>query len=264
MTPNTMQKKYDTRLCRLLQKRQLTQDIFDFTLSVGSMAEQILPGQFAHVYVPSKTLRRPISICDADPSAQTMRMVFQIRGDGTDILSKTQEGASLDILFPLGHGFQLGDTSRRAVFIGGGIGVPPLLFAARQYGAGARVILGFHSRDAVILTEDFSSAGCRTVLCTDDGTAGRKGFVTAALEDTLASEPADILFACGPLPMLKGVAGIAGRLGIPCQVSLEERMACGVGACLGCAVKTTRPDAAGGYSHVCKDGPVFDAQEVVW
>lgn len=256
--------KYDTRRCRLLEKRQLNADTFDFILEAGSLVQTAAPGQFAHVYVPSKTLRRPISICDVDKQAQTLRMVFQIRGDGTDRLSHTAVGESIDVLFPLGHGFCLDHTSPSVIFVGGGIGVPPLLYAARQYGGRARVILGFRSRDAVILTEDFAAAGCQVTLTTDDGSAGQRGFVTQRLEELLEQAPAAAIFACGPTPMLRGVAAIAASRGIPCQVSLEERMACGVGACLGCACKTTRADAIAGYSHVCKDGPVFDAREVVW
>jgi len=165
--------KYDTQFCRLLRKIERRPGIFDFTVENREFAAEAQPGQFAHLLVPGKPLRRPISICDADPWQGTLRLVFQIRGEGTEILSRFKEGQYLDILAPLGHGFTLGDPSRKAVFVGGGIGVPPLLFAAKPFGKNATVILGFRNKDAVILKEDFERAGCRVILCTDDGSAER-------------------------------------------------------------------------------------------
>ena len=148
--------------------------------------------------------------------------------------------------------------------IGGGIGVPPLLQTAAQYGENATAIIGFRNAAAVILKEDFEKNGNHVILCTDDGTAGRHGFVTAALEELLEKETPDLICACGPMPMLRIVAGIAEKKGIECEISLEERMACGVGACLGCACKTRKSDGTEGYSHVCKNGPVFNSKEVVF
>ena len=136
-----------------------------------------------------------------------------------------------------------------------------MLELARRYGADASVILGFRTAAAVILEEDFARTGAQVILCTDDGSAGQKGFVTSALESQL--EGVDLICACGPLPMLKGIAALAQERGIPCQVSLEERMGCGVGACLVCACRTVR-DGQEIFSHVCKDGPVFDAEAVVF
>lgn len=255
--------KYNTQTCRLVCKNEPQPGIFDFIVENRGFAQKAQPGQFAHILVPGKTLRRPISICDADPEQGTLRLVFQIRGEGTELLSQFEEGQKLDVLAPLGHGFTLGDLSRQAVFIGGGIGVPPLLFAAKQFGPNATVILGFRSREAVILKEDFEKAGCRVLLCTDDGSAGIHGLVTQPLKEALL-EKKDAVFACGPTPMLKGVAKEARDRGVPCQLSLEERMGCGVGACLVCACKIKKADGEETYLHVCKDGPVFNAEEVLF
>ena len=142
--------KYDVKDCKLLQKRELAKDIFDFVVEAPDFAAAAQAGQFAHIYVPGKTLRRPISICGVDRAAGTLRFVFQIRGEGTRILAGLEEGATLDILAPLGHGFVLGDCSRKAVFVGGGIGVPPLLEASKAFGKNATAVLGFRNRDAVI------------------------------------------------------------------------------------------------------------------
>ena len=171
-------------------------------------------------------------------------------------------GENLDILGPLGNGFDLTDTDRHAVFVGGGIGAPPLFGAAQKYGTNSDAILGFRSASAAILTDDFGKVCNKVMIATDDGTLGHHGLVTDLLKKRL-KEPCDIIYACGPKPMLKAIAEIAEENDIECQVSLEERMACGVGACLGCAVRIIS-DGKEKYLHVCKDGPVFNAREVVW
>lgn len=254
---------YTQGLFPIVRKANLAKNIYDLTILCPEIAREAAPGQFAHVKAAGFQLRRPISICGIDGEAGTIRLVFEIRGDGTAELAKLNEGGMIDILAPLGHGFTLLESGKKAVVIGGGIGVPPLLQTAKHYGADATAIIGFRSASAVILKEDFERAGVRTVLCTDDGTAGRRGFVTTALEELLQSETPDIICACGPMPMLKAVAAMAEAKGILCEVSLEERMGCGVGACLVCACKTKK-NGSEGYSHVCKDGPVFNSREVVF
>ncbi len=250
---------YDTRLCRILTKRQLTTDVFDITVDAGELAQQARPGQFAQFFVPGKTLRRPISICGIDRAAQTLRFVFQIRGEGTAQLAALEEGECADILVPLGSGFTP-DYSKPAVFVGGGIGVPPLLEAAKPFGENASVVLGFRNKDSVILIEDFERNGNRALIATDDGSFGYHGLVTELLGDL----PFETVYACGPTPMLKAVSRLAEERGVPCFVSLEERMACGVGACLGCAVRLRKESGEEYYGHVCKDGPVFDSRRIVW
>lgn len=249
-------KKYDVESCLIVSKKQLTDTIFDVTLRT-ELAKKAMPGQFAHILVPGKTLRRPISICGI--GEDTLRFVFQIRGEGTDILSKSKVGDYWDILAPLGNGFDLGDLSRKVCFVGGGIGVPPLLEAAKRFGSNAVVITGFRNKEAVILNEDFKEAGCELIVTTDDGSFGYHGLVTEVLP-----ADCDAIFACGPTPMLRALKAEAEKRNISCQISLEERMACGVGACLGCACKLIDASSETGwrYGHVCKDGPVFDAQMV--
>lgn len=251
--------KYDVALCTILKKIQLTNDIFDVTVNAAAFAKFAQPGQFAQIYVPGKTLRRPISICEIDRAAGTLRFVFQIRGEGTAQLAQIQEGETLDLLAPLGSGFSLGDLNRRAVFVGGGIGVPPLLEAAKAFGKNAVVIAGFRNKDSMILKDDFEKNGNQVIIATDDGSFGHHGLVT----DCMAGLDFDVIFACGPTPMLKAVCKIAAARKVPCQISLEERMACGIGACLGCACKLKR-DGREFYGHVCKDGPVFDYENVAW
>ena len=250
-------KQYDVRQCRVMQFDQLTADIYSAWVDAGELARLAKPGQFAQIYVPGKTLRRPISICDAEGDA--LRFVFQIRGEGTAILANTRAGDSWDVLAPLGRGFSLGDTGRKVCFVGGGIGVPPLVAAAKFLGANATVVTGFRNRDAVILQDDFAKNGNHVILATDDGSAGFHGLVTECLPDDC-----EAIFACGPTPMLRALTAEAEKRGIECQISLEQRMACGIGACLGCAVKLKTEDGGWRHGHVCKDGPVFDARIVAF
>ncbi|CAB1255558.1 Dihydroorotate dehydrogenase B (NAD(+)), electron transfer subunit [Ruminococcaceae bacterium BL-6] len=251
--------KYYRESCEILYKREPAKGIFDLIVDAEKFAGEVRPGQFVHVLVPGKTLRRPISVCDFDAETGIIRLVVQIRGEGTEILSKKRIGDTLDLIAPLGRGFDLGDTGRKALFVGGGIGTPPLLAAAKPFGENATVLLGFRNQDSIILARDFALAGCRVFVATDDGSMGYHGPVT----DLMKPEDGQIVFACGPAPMLKKVGRFAEETGIPCQISLEQRMACGVGACLGCSFRI-RKDGRESYARVCSDGPVFDSREVVW
>ena len=251
--------KFDAQDCELVFKKQLTDTIYDFRLKNKSLAEITKPGQFVQVLVPSKTLRRPISVCNVE--GDTIRLVFEIRGEGTLILSQTKVGESINIIAPLGNGFDV-DPDKKTIFIGGGIGVPPMLYSARQCGKNATVINGFRNKSAVILEEDFREFAGNVIITTDDGSYGIHGFVTQPLLEHIKN--ADMLCACGPMPMLKNIAKIAEENNVPCQISLEQRMACGVGACLGCAVAVLDENGSHTYKHVCKDGPVFNSKEVVF
>ena len=224
---------YQQGLYPVLQKENLAKNIFSLTISCPGIAAEAQPGQFVHLRVPAHILRRPISIAEIDRKQGTIRIIYEIRGEGTKILADLKAGDMADILGPLGHGYTLLDPNKKCVVVGGGIGVPPLLAVAEHYGANASAIIGFRSAQAAILEADFKKAGVRTVLCTDDGTMGQKGFVTNALEELLQSETPDLICACGPMVMLRKVTEIAKAHGIACEISLEERMACGVGACLG-------------------------------
>lgn len=243
-------------------KQNLARNIYDIVVSCPEMAKEALPGQFVHIRVAGKSLRRPISICEIDREAGCLRLVFEVRGEGTEQMAQWRAGDSIDLIGPLGKGFTLLPAGKKAVLIGGGIGTPPMLALAKHYGADCTVITGFRTASAVILQEDFKAVGAKTVLCTDDGSVGEKGFVTGTLETLLMREKPDIICACGPHPMLRSVASLADEKGIHCEVSLEERMGCGVGACLVCACKVVK-DSKEYFAHVCKDGPVFDAKEIV-
>lgn len=250
------------RLCEITEISELHGGAFQLFFQAGEMARDAQPGQFVHIRCgEERLLRRPISLCSR--RGDELRVVFDRRGEGTGWLSQRKTGEILDVLGPLGRGFQL--QGERMLFVGGGLGVPPLLWAARAFPGEAYAVLAFRSGDRAILTEEFQKACHGVELTSDDGSLGTKGFAHEGLERILAGGKAfSGICACGPKAMLKAVADTAGRYRIPCQVSLEERMGCGVGACLVCACKTIGADGAEEYSHVCKDGPVFDAERVVW
>lgn len=246
----------------IIGKQNLAKNCYSFTIHCPDVAEIAEAGQFAHVKVNGFSLRRPISICEIDTDNGNIRIVFEIRGEGTEELAKLNPNDNIDIIAPLGHGFTLLDKSHKAIVIGGGIGVPPMLQIAKHYGESCTAIIGFRNSAAVILDDDFAEYKSNVVLCTDDGSKGQKGFVTSALENVLNQSPADIIYACGPHAMLRSIIELADKHNIRCEVSLEERMGCGVGACLVCACKTVK-NGKEYFAHVCKDGPVFNSQEVV-
>lgn len=246
---------------RIVSKKAIAKNTYSFEIYCPAVAQSAVPGQFVHIRANGFTLRRPISI--AGIGEDTLRIVFEIRGEGTAEIARLNEGDLIDMLAPLGHGFTIIPKAKKVVLIGGGIGTPPMLPLARFYGDKAVAISGFRNASAVILQEDFINTGAETVLCTDDGSAGIHGFVTEPLKELAKQGGIDAVYACGPMPMLRGVAAICKENGIFCEISLEERMACGVGACLGCACRTLR-DGDEYFAHVCKDGPVFNAEEVLW
>lgn len=248
--------KYDTQLFKILKNEEIANGIFDWTVENNELPALAECGQFVNVKVPTRTLRRPISICDAGDN--TLRLVFQVKGEGTKIMSEMKAGDEVEILAPLGNGFKI-EKGKKYCFIGGGIGVPPMLFAAKQ-ADNPMIITGFRNKDLVILQDDFKAISDEVYLATDDGSAGIKGFVTDVLKEHLGE--IDEVCACGPIPMLKAIAGVCkGKVG--CQVSLEERMGCGIGACLVCACKT-KTAAGEAMTHVCKNGPVYKAEEVFY
>lgn len=253
------------QICTIAEAVKLNAYAYSFTLEVGDMVTRhgLMAGQFLHIACgEGLLLRRPISVCmvQQDEPCDTARIVFEVRGEGTQWLAQRQVGDKLNVLGPLGNGFAVAPNDR-LLLVGGGIGVPPLLGQAAFTAKNATAVLGFRSADRAMLEEDYQDYCEAVYLCSDDGSLGRHGFVDAQLKDILEQDKNfTAVLACGPKPMLKNVAKVAARYGVPCQVSLEERMACGVGACLGCAVQM----ADGTMKHVCKDGPVFDAKEVDW
>ncbi len=250
-------------LCTVQKREQLADGLFALLLDAPNICAQAAAGQFVHITCgEARLLRRPISICDTQDGV--LKIVFAVKGEGTRWLSQRSAGDTLDVLGPAGHGFDLSRLGARPVFIGGGIGVPPMLKsmkAAKAQGAQPTAILGFRSKDAVILEDDFRAVG-KVHVATDDGSYGFHGFVSAVLEQHIDEYTA--VCCCGPKGMLRALAGIAENAGIPCQVSMEERMGCGIGACLVCACALKSEDGETRYGHVCKDGPVFDSKEVAW
>lgn len=249
--------------CKISRKDSLSAICYSFWIDCKDIANLALQGQFIHIKVEGFTLRRPISICEIDKERGRIRIVFEIRGKGTKQLALTSEGDFIDIIAPLGRGFTLYKTDTKVIVIGGGIGVPPLLQLAKYYGKNATAIIGFQDRSRVILQDDFIKTNAKNILCTNDGSAGMKGYVTDALIKEMQMSKPDIIYVCGPSSMIKAVVEMAIDNGVNCEVSLEERMACGVGACLVCACKAVK-NGEEYFAHVCKDGPVFDAREVIF
>ncbi len=247
-------------LCELKKKQRLTETIYDFTVCCPEMAKIAKPGQFLHILCGGDAyLRRPISICEV-VERKHIRFIFETRGKGTEALAKRSVGEYLDILGPLGNGFTLYPEDKEAILlIGGGIGVFPLLQLAKELKGKATVVLGFRNQDAVLLADEFRAVSRNVFIATDDGSCGYHGFVTDVMKNILGSNPVSRVYTCGPTPMMQKVAEMASDANIPAQVSLEERMGCGVGACVTCTCKVN-----GSNKRVCKDGPVFDGTEVEW
>lgn len=237
---------------------------FEITFKAPEMANEAKVGQFVNILCDGKTLRRPISICRIDKENGTLRIVFERRGEGTAWLAERKEGEELDILGPLGgHGFPLFEDRKNVLVVGGGIGVPPLLGIADFAKSGCDAVLGYKDKEHLNLVEDFRAVAGNTFIMTDDGSYGEKGFVTQRVYALFEEKKYDVVYACGPAPMLKAVSAIAKEHNTDCYISLEERMGCGIGACLVCACKIMTADGEK-HLHVCKDGPVFKATEVVW
>ncbi len=244
-------------LCKLIEKKELASGIFDFTVSAPEIAEKTVPGQFLHILCSDKVfLRRPISICDA--SDGKVRFIFEVKGEGTEELAKKSVGDMIDIIGPLGNGF-IDKPCKKPVVIGGGIGVFPLFKLAKELEQ-PEIFLGFRSCDRVVMEEEFSEIS-NTHIATDDGSYAYNGFAVELLEKYLDDNECDMIFSCGPTPMLKAVKAIAEKRNIPCRLSLEQRMGCGIGACLVCSCETIF-EGTNKYKRVCKDGPVFYGCEV--
>lgn len=240
-----------TYQARILENTETAADTYRMVLSTDC-GQEVKCGQFVQVQVPGFYLRRPISVCMADD--ETLTLVYKVVGDGTKAMSGMEKGTLVDIFGPLGHGFPLAD--RDVLLIGGGVGTPPLLLTAKKYienGRKVTAVLGFNDKASVMLEEEFRKLGAAVCVATMDGSYGTKGTVMDAIRENNISET--FVLSCGPLPMLKAVSAAYTE---GC-VSLESRMACGMGACMGCVVK----DKEGESLRVCKDGPVFEIGKVV-
>jgi len=236
------------------------------SLLSSHIAAEALPGQFVEVQVSesgSPLLRRPFGVHAVNQKKHAVDILYEVRGKGTQALSEKKPGDICDILGPLGNGFSI-RTKHYPIFVAGGMGVAPLVYLAEKISVASSpgiVLIGGKTRKQILCKKEFEKLGYDVLISTDDGSLGFKGYVTDLLKrelSTLGYGPLTI-YACGPKPMLKEVSRIALEKNIPAQLSLEEHMACGIGACLGCVVKTP-----GGYKRVCKDGPVFDSDSIVW
>ncbi len=246
--------------------QQLCGDVFKMTIMSEYVAQNALPGQFVNVKCGGieTLLRRPISICDVNKSDNTFDIVFQVKGNGTEKLSCKCSG-EVDIMAPLGKPFALEAEHKNIIVVGGGIGTFPLLYLLKSSKAERKTaLLGFRTKTAVVLEDSFRAAAQQVEIATDDGTYGKQAFVTELLEQRILEEKPDMVYTCGPTIMMQKVAAIAEKHGVLCQVSMEQRMGCGIGACLVCACKTKKDEDDWGFSHVCKDGPVFWSTEVEW
>ena len=249
--------------------RKVAANTFFMGLRSPQIVAEARPGQFVMLKVGrgmDPLLRRPFSICGVRED-DLFLILYRIVGRGTTIMCDAGEGESLSVLGPLGSGFEMPRKGKTPILVAGGMGIAPLIFLASIMEPGSLIFFaGFGSAEEIVATDEIGLSGLDLSLSTDDGSAGHRGLVTELLENRLAGFNGNInpvVFACGPLPMLKEVAAITLDKDVPCQVSLEASMACGLGACQGCATRRSSEQAIA-YYHVCQDGPVFDVNALAW
>ena len=236
----------------VLSNAALTDSVYKMVLQ-GDTSALTAPGQFVNLTVEGCYLRRPISVFDWDES--TVTIIYKVVGEGTEKMAQWNEGYKCDVLVGLGNGFDMSKSGDTPVLIGGGVGIPPMFGLCKRLiadGKKVKVILGFNKESEIFCKEDFEAIGAETYVTTVDGSVGIKGFVTDALKDMEYT----YFYTCGPMPMFKAIEGTAVTSG---QYSFEERMGCGFGACMGCSCKTKY-----GNKRICKDGPVFEREEIIW
>ena len=237
---------------KITQNVALTSTVFKMVLE-GDVSDIKNSGEFINIKLDGKYLRRPISVCDVDET--TVTIVYKVVGEGTELMSKMPVGTELDILVGLGNGYDLSLAGDTPILLGGGVGVPPLYNLAKRLialGKKVTVVLGFNTKDEIFYEQEFKDLGAKVYVTTADGTYGIKGFVTDAMKDIEYS----YFYTCGPEPMLKAIYKASVTSG---QMSFEERMGCGFGACMGCSCKTLT-----GYKRICKEGPVMKKEEILW
>ena len=235
----------------ILSNRNIARGVYEMKLKADT--DDIHPGQFVDIALPGKYLRRPISVCQAENGVLTL--IYKTVGRGTEQMSRMQAGEKLDVLLPLGNGYDLTKAGEQPLLVGGGVGVPPLYMLAEKLSRKSHVtvILGFNAKDEIFYEEEFRRLGCDVIVCTADGSYGIKGFVTDGLKTV---KQYSYVYACGPAVMLKNMDGMLESDG---EYSMEERMGCGFVVCLGCTIVTRE-----GAKRVCADGPVFDRKVLVW
>ncbi len=243
---------YKQGIYTVLTNEPLTASVHRMRLG-GDTQWIVRPGQFVNIALEGRYLRRPISVCDYD--AATLTLIYKVVGEGTAQMARMEPGGQLDLLTGLGNGFATDNDARRPLLVGGGVGVPPLYNLAKVLlaaGKPVQIVLGFNTAAEVFYAGEFRALGCSVTVATADGSAGVKGFVT----DALAGLDFDYFYACGPLPMLRALSQATACDG---QLSFEERMGCGFGACMGCSCKTLT-----GSKRICKEGPVMSKGEILW
>ncbi len=243
---------YKQGIYTVLANEPLTASVHRMRLG-GDTQWIVRPGQFVNIALEGRYLRRPISVCDYD--AATLTLIYKVVGEGTAQMARMEPGGQLDLLTGLGNGFATDNDARRPLLVGGGVGVPPLYNLAKVLlaaGKPVQIVLGFNTAAEVFYAGEFRALGCSVTVATADGSAGVKGFVT----DALAGLDFDYFYACGPLPMLRALSQATACDG---QLSFEERMGCGFGACMGCSCKTLT-----GSKRICKEGPVMNKGEILW
>ena len=239
------------RIYTVISNDALTQNVYKMVLD-GDTSAITAPGQFVNIQLDGLFLRRPISVCDYDE--KTLTIIYKVVGKGTEVMSRMSAGTELDILTGLGNGYDLSLSGNAPVLLGGGVGVPPMYNLAKKLiaqGKTVSVILGFNTASEIFYENEFKALGCDVQVTTVDGTYGKKGFVTDALPESYT-----YFYTCGPEPMLKAVYNATNTSG---QMSFEERMGCGFGACMGCSCKTLT-----GNKRICKEGPVMKKEEILW
>ncbi len=239
---------------RILTNEPLAASVWRMTLA-GETDAIAAPGQFVDIAIDGLFLRRPISVCDCEPGRLTL--IYKVVGEGTERMSRMTAGAELDLLTGLGNGFSVKSEMRRPLLVGGGVGVPPLYWLAKRLraaGLPVQTVLGFNTAAECFYEKEFSALGCDVTVATADGSAGVAGFVTTVLAERRPDF--DYFYACGPLPMLKALCDAVPQDG---QLSFEERMGCGFGACMGCSCQTKN-----GPKRICKEGPVLEKGEILW
>lgn len=244
----------------IYEHKQISHDTYKLVIQDAELAAITMPGQFAQLKPTgalAPLLRRPISVADVEVQAQTITFIYRVIGEGTKVLTSLQPGQMLDIVGPLGSGFSL--NAKKALLVGGGVGIAPLIYLARALCGGTnQVLLAGRNARELFWQSEFKNSCEKIHITTDDGSLGVQGNALALLPELLASGAYDFVYTCGPAPMMKGVAALAEQYGIPCEVSLEKYMACGLGACLSCSCASK----SGKRVKVCTDGPVFPSTEV--
>ncbi|ABR50289.1 oxidoreductase FAD/NAD(P)-binding domain protein [Alkaliphilus metalliredigens QYMF] len=252
-----------TCYARIIEHIEIAPDMYKMVLSAEEIVKSAKVGQFVNIHCkyPGSLLPRPISICEIDPEFNTLTLVYAVLGKGTKALSQMMVGEEVEMIGPLGNGFMIPEDAKDHIVIGGGIGTPPLLELVKQLKGNIEVYLGFRCHP--ILVKTFEKYGAKVYVATEDGSVGTKGNVMDILKER--KHKADMIYSCGPKSMLWAVAKWAAEQEIKAQVSMEERMACGIGACVGCTCKTKKKqDQDWQNKRVCKDGPVFWSDEVIW